>query len=91
MNALLDIQQKLMTNGAAIGRLETALAHQPDSSVIGANLRSFYKLQENLAGEFQSIALELGLDVCSYRMLEDRPSARARLVPPTLPRKVQQT
>jgi hypothetical protein len=66
-----------MTNTAAIGRLESALVQQPDSLVIQANLRSLRKLQDSLTEEFQAIVREVGLDVCSYKMLQDRPSVRA--------------
>jgi hypothetical protein len=77
MNRLLQLQETIMTNTAAIGRLETALVQQPDSLVIQANLRSFRKLHESLTEEFQAIVREVGMDVCSYRMLQDRPSVRA--------------
>ncbi|HEY3827015.1 MAG TPA: hypothetical protein VGL82_20810 [Bryobacteraceae bacterium] len=77
MNALLDLQDKLRTNTSAIGRLEMALMDHADSPVIQANLRSLRKLQSSLNEEFRMVASEIGVDVCSYRLLEDRPTARA--------------
>src|SRR5437868_2883099 len=77
MNFLLDVQHKLLTNSAAMGQLEQALAGQPDSVVIQANLRSLRKLHGVLTKEFHRIVSEIGVDVCRYSLLENRPTVRA--------------
>ncbi len=76
MNGLLDLESKIRTAGAAIGRLEAAFAQKP-SRGMQSNILSLRKLQHNLQIEFDQAADEIGSDVCRYRLLDDRPSLRA--------------
>ena len=77
MSQLLYVQEKLQNVGATIGRLEMELARHPDSSGLAANMRSLRKLHCNLSDDFSRAANQLGLDVLHYRLLEDRPTAKA--------------
>ena len=77
MSRLLELQERLRTTTEALGRLQGALAANPDSVGLGANIRSLQKLHNALREDFESAANALGMDVCSYRMLEDQPSARS--------------
>ena len=76
MNVLIDLQDKLRTNTEAIGRLESALATTPASVILHANLRSLKKLHSSLEEQFEAARKQIGIDVCRYRILEDRPTAR---------------
>jgi hypothetical protein len=76
MNTLIDIQDKLLTAGAAIGRLEAAFSRKPSRSM-EANILSLRKLQSSLQDEFAAAADNEGLNVCRYRILNDHPSAKS--------------
>ena len=76
MNVVLDLQEKLRTNTAAIGRLSMAIAQHPESPAAKANLRSLRKLQSSLTDAYVQAVREMGVDVCKYRLLENNPSAR---------------
>jgi len=77
MSQLLFVQEKLQTVGAAIGRLEMEIASRPESSGLVANMRSLRRLHENLRDDFARAANQLGCDVLHYRLLEERPTAKA--------------
>lgn len=77
MSQLVNLQAKLQQVGATMAQLEMQLARHPESRGLAANFRSMSKLHENLQGDFNYAANELGLDVMHYRLLEARPSARA--------------
>jgi hypothetical protein len=76
MNHLLHLQDKILKTGAALARLESEVAARPESRSLQSNILSLRKLHFNLEQDFQRAAGNLGLDVCHYRMLEDRPAAR---------------
>ncbi|HXM45283.1 MAG TPA: hypothetical protein VN924_28870 [Bryobacteraceae bacterium] len=71
MSVLLHLQDKLRRTTAAIGRLEAELPNRLESRALQSNLLSLRKLHQNLQHEFQAAALEVGLDVCHYGILED--------------------
>jgi hypothetical protein len=77
MSQLLYLQEKLQDVGATMGRLEMELARHPDSAGLAANMRSLRKLHANLQDDFAYSADQLGLDVLHYRLLEERPTAKA--------------
>jgi hypothetical protein len=77
MDRLLHLQDKILRTGAALGRLESEVAVRPDSRTLQSNVLSLRKLHHNLQHDFSLAADDLGLDVCHYRMLEDRPAAKA--------------
>jgi hypothetical protein len=77
MSQILHLQDKLQTVGATMGRLEMEIARHPESLGLVANMRSLYKLHANLQQEFSRAADELGLDVMHYKLLEERPTAKA--------------
>src|SRR5271157_2196908 len=77
MSQLLHLQDKLQTVGATLGRMEMELARHPDSAGLAANMRSIRKLHSNLQQDFAYAANQLGLDVLHYRLLEERPTAKA--------------
>jgi hypothetical protein len=74
---LLHLQDKILRTSQALGRLESEVAVRPDSRSLQSNVLSLRKLHHNLQQDFASAAHDLGLDVCHYRMLEDRPPAKA--------------
>jgi len=76
MDALIHLEEKLHTTSAALGRLESELPNYPTSRSLLSNILSLRKLHENLRGEYDEIANDIGLDVVHYRILDDRPSAR---------------
>ena len=77
MSQLLHLQEKLQTVGATMGQLEMEVARHPESSGLVANMRSLRKLHNNLQEDFAYAANQLGLDVLHYRLLEERPTAKA--------------
>jgi hypothetical protein len=78
MSALLELQERLEEVGAAIGRLEPALAEERSPSLV-ANLHSLQNYRLRLEQEFIEEANERGQDVCSYRLFSEnfRPTASA--------------
>jgi hypothetical protein len=60
-----------MDTSAAIAKLGEAVAADPQSPSLRALAESLTKRQQSLESEFLSIAAEQGLDVCSYRLLEE--------------------
>jgi hypothetical protein len=77
MDRLLHLQDKILTTSQALGRLESELAQRPASRTLQSNILSLKKLHNNLQQEFDVAAHDLGLEVCDYRMLQDRPPAKA--------------
>jgi hypothetical protein len=77
MEGLLHLQDKILRASQALGRLEAEVARRPDSRSLQSNVLSLRKLHSNLQHDFGLAADNLGLDVCHYRMLEDRPPAKA--------------
>lgn len=77
MNSLLDLQDKLRTTGEALGKLQAEIPRHPESRALQSNILSLRKLHTNLQREFQEVSDQLGMDVCRYRVLDDRPTAKA--------------
>src|ERR1035437_7290498 len=77
MSQLVYVQEKLQNVGATIGKLEMEMARHPESSGLAANMRSLRKLHNNLRDDFARAANQLGFDVLHYRLLEERPTAKA--------------
>jgi hypothetical protein len=77
MSEILHLQNQLQTVGATLGRMEMEVAHHPESAGLAANFRSLKKLHSNLQDDFARVADRLGLDVLHYRLLDDRPTAKA--------------
>lgn len=77
MERLLDLQDKILKTSQALGRLESEVLVRPQSQPLQSNILSLKKLHRNLQRDFEIEADDLGLDVCHYRMLEDRPPAKA--------------
>jgi hypothetical protein len=77
MDSLFHLQDKILRTNQALGRLEAEAAIRPNSRALLSNVLSLKKLQHNLQQDFAVAANYLGLDVCHYRMLEDRPPAKA--------------
>jgi hypothetical protein len=77
MSQILHLQEKLQDVSATMGRLEMELARHPESAGLAANMRSLRKLHANLSDDFAYAANQIGLDVLHYRVLEERPTARA--------------
>jgi len=77
MSLLVHLQDKIRTTGATIGRLEAELCRHPDSMGVAANIVSLRKLHSKLDRDFGRAADEIGLDVLHYRLLEERPTAKA--------------
>ncbi len=76
MSQLAHLQEKLHTVGATMGRLEMELARHPAAGLV-ANMRSLRKLHDTLQEDFAYAANQVGLDVLHYRLLEERPTAKA--------------
>jgi len=77
MSQLLHLQNKLQTVGETLGKLEMEVARHPESFGLIANMRSLRKLHGTLQIDFATAADKLGLDVMHYRILEERPTAKA--------------
>jgi hypothetical protein len=77
MSQIVHLQEKLQTVGATVGRLEMEMARHPESAGLAANMRSLRMLHANLSDDFAYAANQSGLDVLHYRVLEERPTARA--------------
>jgi hypothetical protein len=77
MERLLDLQDKILKTSQALGRLESEVVARQNSRSLQSNILSLKKLHHNLQHDFDIAADELGLDVCHYRMLQDRPPAKA--------------
>src|SRR6266852_5751694 len=77
MERLLDLQDKILRTSQALGRLESEVVLRQNSRSLQSNILSLKKLHRNLQHDFNIAAEDLGLDVCHYRMLEDRPPAKA--------------
>jgi hypothetical protein len=76
MDALIHLEDKLRSTGAALGRLEAELPHFSGSRSLLSNILSLRKLHENLRAEYDATANDLGFDILHYRILDDHPSAR---------------
>src|SRR5260370_10319433 len=77
MDRLLDLQDKIRSTTAAIGKLESELPLHPESVGLQRNILSLKKLHQNLREDFQEAANALGVDVCHYRLLNEIPTAKA--------------
>jgi hypothetical protein len=62
MERLLELQNKIQTTGAALGRLESELPNHPESRGLYSNILSLRKLRRSLEIDFQEVAKTLGLD-----------------------------
>src|SRR5215469_10964227 len=76
---ILDLQAKLQDTNAAIAELERAVLRDPASMSLAANLRSLQKRHAMLEESFVSLANDLELDVCKYRLFPEagRPTIAA--------------
>lgn len=72
MSRLLELQEKLRDTSAAIAELERAAIKEPYSPSLGLMAKSLEKRRLVLDSEFSTEADNLGIDVCTYRMLGDR-------------------
>jgi hypothetical protein len=79
MSALLEIAERLQDTQAAIGRLEKAVAHNPDSPSALLSLNSLRKRQQDLEAQFARVTVTEELDVCSYRLFTSREGERPKL------------
>lgn len=77
MNQLLHLQEKIRVNGAALARLEAELPRFPNSGGLFSNILTLRRQQESLQVAFSRAADEIGFDVVHYKLLDDRPTARA--------------
>ena len=76
MNRLERIQGDLQQVSAAIVRAERNVARFPNRPSTVETLRSMHKQREDLEEQFEAVAAEVGLDLCSYRVeYEDKKSA----------------
>lgn len=73
MSRLLDIQDKLQDTNAAIGKLEQALVANRSSEALILQAESLRTRQKKLENQFLSIADQLGVDVCTYRLIAETP------------------
>lgn len=71
MSALIDIRYKLQDTEAEIVRAERSLAKHPKSVTAVLTMESILKRKEQLVKEFEEIANENVLDVCSYRVFSE--------------------
>jgi hypothetical protein len=76
MDALIHLEDKLRSTGAALGKLESELPGHPESRSLLSNILSLRKLHENLRAEYDARANDLGFDILHYRILDDHPSAK---------------
>jgi hypothetical protein len=76
MNSLVDLQERLRMTGAALGKLEGQLQVSASSRGLQSNILSLRRLHGELQIEFAVAANASGLDVCHYRILNDRPTAK---------------
>jgi hypothetical protein len=76
---ILDLQTKLQDTNTAMAELERAVVRDPTSLSLAANLRSLQKRHLMLEENFVSLANELELDVCKYRLFPEsgRPTIAA--------------
>jgi hypothetical protein len=68
MSRIVELQRELQDASMAIARAERTLAAHPETPSVLATLRTIQKRRENLQEQFSTVANELGLDVCSYRI-----------------------
>ena len=71
MSELLELQHKLQDTASTITELERALSVEPDSLGLRLNLESVVKRFDELQAEFQDLADQKALDVCSYRLFKE--------------------
>jgi hypothetical protein len=76
MDALIHLEDKIRSTGAALGRLEAELPRYTGSRSLLSNILSLRKLHENLSAEYDAVANDIGFDILHYRILDDHPSAR---------------
>ncbi len=77
MSSLVELQEKIRSTSAMIGRMEAELVSRRESRAIASNIISLNKLHENLRYEFEQVASDMGVDLLDYRLLVDRPTARS--------------
>jgi len=66
VDALIHLEDKIRSTGAALGRLEAELPHHSESRSLMSNILSLRKLHKNLRDEFDEVANELGFDILHY-------------------------
>lgn len=71
MSALFDIIEKIQDTEAALARAEKAVARNPHTASLDITVKSIQKRREMLQSEFDEIAKEQKLDVCSYRIFSE--------------------
>lgn len=72
MSALLEIRDKLRDAHVAVARLETALAADRDDAGLGLMLESLLQRQKSLESAFLDAAYRDQIEVCSYRLINER-------------------
>ena len=71
MSELLELRHKLQDTASTITQLERSLALEPDSLGLSLTLESVVKRFDELQADFQDLADQKALDVCSYRLFRD--------------------
>ena len=71
MSELLELQYKLQDTVSQMTQLERSVAQSPDSLGLRLSLQSVVKRFDELQGDFQDLADQKSVDVCSYRLFSD--------------------
>ncbi len=75
MSRLIEVQTQLLETNTAISEVEASIGSNADSIALQAAAASILKRQKELEVEFLDIVNSRGEDVCSYRLLTERPKA----------------
>ncbi len=71
MSELVELQHKLQDTASQITQLEREVARSPDSLGLRLSLESVVKRFDELQTDFQDLADQKALDVCSYRLFKE--------------------
>jgi len=69
MSRILELQDRLRDTNAAIAQIERAISDNPNSETLQLEASSLSKMQEALEDEFLAVTEQLGIDICSYRLI----------------------
>lgn len=76
MSEILNLQQKIQETGALIAQTERAFAADPTSFGLQLSLRSLEKHKRDLEEEFRQVAAQIGVEVCTYRIIPAEGAAK---------------